>query len=178
MTALDQPSSAQARVSLEEFLVAVRPGLTRVLNHYAIPPEESQDVLQQALLALVFRWHSIHDPERWLTATLRNHCRAYWRRRRYRLYEAVDATVLEVLARPQSPPQEGRELWSDFESLLDELPERCRKVLKLRYELGLKPAEIARRLGYTLAGVRKTTHRCLAALSRKVLGSRLPPPRR
>lgn len=163
MSALDQP---QVEVPLDSFLRSVRPRLKALFAHYRIPLQETEDLLQQALLALLYQREKIRDPEAWLLGTLRNKCLLYWREQRRKLYDTVDATVLEYMARPMAPAQEGADLRRDLENALEHLPERCRSLLSLRYRQGYEPPELAERLGYSPASISKITTRCLAALTR------------
>ena len=159
--------------SLEVFLQKIRPRLKILFARYRIPPDDTEDILQQALLALVYRWRSVRDPEAWLTGTIRNKCLLYWREQRRRLYDAVDATVLEWVAEPVAPEQEDSDFRQDLQMVIDRLPERCRSVLSLRYGLGYEPPEVARRLGYSTTSISKVTTRCLAALTRQLFAAGL-----
>jgi RNA polymerase sigma factor (sigma-70 family) len=160
-------------VPFEEFLKAVEPKLKRLLAMYRIPSEDAEDVLQQSLLALVYQWDRVRDPESWLFGTLKRHCLMYWRMHRRRIYSAVDTTILEWLSEPIAPSQERSDLLSDLESLIERLPSRCRSLLRLRFRLGYEPLEVAHRLGYRASSIGKITTRCLAALSRELLSSGL-----
>jgi RNA polymerase sigma factor (sigma-70 family) len=166
MSALDQP---QVEVPLEGFLGKIRPRLKALFAHYKIPAQDTEDILQQALLALVYQRQAIRDPEAWLFGTLRNKCLLYWREQRRKLYDNVDAAVLECMAQPMAPAQEGADLRRDLENALELLPERCRSLLSLRYRQGYEPPELAERLGYSPASISKITTRCLAALTRQML---------
>lgn len=163
MSALDQP---QVEVPLENFLRNLRPRLKVLFAHYRIPLQETEDILQQALLALLYQRDKIRDPEAWLLGTLRNKCLLYWREQRRKLYDSVDAAVLDCIAQPMAPAQEGADLRRDLENALEHLPERCRSLLSLRYRQGYEPPELAERLGYSPASISKITTRCLAALTR------------
>lgn len=174
MSALDHP---QVDISLEAFLRNVRPRLKTLFVRYAIPPQDTEDLLQQALLALIYQRHVVRDPESWLIGTLRNKCLLYWREHRRKLYEVVDATVLELMAEPIPPAQETTDMRRDLANALEQLPERCRSLLSLRYQ-GFEPLEVAERLGYSQASIGKVTNRCLAALTRRLLTSGLPKKRR
>src|ERR1700733_2636898 len=123
MSALDHP---QVESSLEGFLRQVRPRLKTLFAHYRIPPQDTEDILQQALLALIYHREAIRDQEAWLLGTLRNKCLLYWREQRRKLYDSVDATVLEVMAEPVEPAQEGDDRHRDLTLALERLPERCR----------------------------------------------------
>jgi RNA polymerase sigma factor (sigma-70 family) len=161
--------------TFEQFLKAMGPKMKRLLAANRIPTEDAEDVLQQALLALIYRWDTIRDPESWLLGTLRRHCLMYWRDQRRRLYSAVDTAILEWLSRPVAPPQERSDLLCDLRQVLERLPARCRSVLELRFQLGYEPAEVARRLGYRDSSIGKVTGRCLAALAREMLAAATAP---
>ena len=165
MSALDHP---QVDASLEDFLEKLRPRLKALFARYRIPPQDTEDILQQALLALVYQWQSVRDAEAWLLGTLRNRCLLYWRDSRRKVYESVDAAVLEWMADPLKPAQEGADLTRDLAAILERLPSRCRSVLELRYYFGYDPPEVAERMGYSPTSISKVTNRCLAALMRQL----------
>jgi RNA polymerase sigma-70 factor, ECF subfamily len=161
-------SEAYADQPFEALLLRLRPEMTRILKHQAIPPEDAEDLLQETFFALVFKWDSIRNPEAWLLSTLRNRCGSYWRRRHHDLFEPVDAKILDLLAGPQAPPQERTELRHDLEVALAQLPESERRVLHLRYGLGCESSEIAERLGFESGGMRSLTSRSIVHLGREL----------
>jgi RNA polymerase sigma factor (sigma-70 family) len=163
MSALDQP---QVESSLEVSLEKARPRLRALFTHFRIPSQDTDDILQQALLALVYQVAEIRDPEAWLVGTVRNKCLLYWREKRRRLYDSVDSTVLECVAEPIEPTQETTALRRDLATALEHLPRRCRSLLALRYRHGYEPPELAERMGYSPGSISKVTNRCLAALTR------------
>ena len=167
------PELIETVLPFEEFLRTVEPKLKRLLAQYRIPSEDAEDVLQQALLALLYQWERVRDPESWLFGTVKRHCFMYWRMRRRQIYSAVDSTILEWLSEPLAPSQERADLLNDLENLIDRLPTRCRSLLRLRFRLGYEPLEVARKLGYRASSIGKVTTRCLAALSRELLASGL-----
>jgi RNA polymerase sigma factor (sigma-70 family) len=166
MSALDHP---EVDTSLEDFLKRVRPRLKALFQRYSIPPQDTEDILQQALLALIYQRQAIRDPEAWLIGTVRNKCLLYWRAHRRKLYEAVDAAVLDCMAEPMQPAQEALDVRRDLAAAIGDLPERCRSLLALRYQQGYEPAEVAERLGYSQSSISKVTQRCLAALTRRLV---------
>ena len=165
--------SQEPELTFDQFLQKVEPKLKRLLSTYRIPVDDAEDVLQQSLLALVYQWHRVREPETWLLGTLKRHCLMYWRTNRRRIYLSVDSTLLELLSDPIAPTQERTDLLCDLESLLGKLPSRCRQLLRLRFQLGYEPMEVARRLGYRASSIGKITNRCLAALSRELLAAGL-----
>ena len=161
----------RAPVALDDFLLRVEPRLKRLLASYRIPVADAEDLVQQALLALLYQWDTVRDPESWLLGTLRRRCLMYWRGNRRRLYRAVDAAILEWLSEPMAAPQERADLLADLEKLIGKLPQRCRSLLRLRFRLGYEPPEVAAKLGYRASSIGKITTRCLAALNRELLAS-------
>jgi RNA polymerase sigma factor (sigma-70 family) len=165
-----EPSASA--VPIDELLVRVEPRVRRLLSSYRIPRADAEDVLHQSLLALLYHWDRVGDPECWLLGTLKRHCLMYWRRHRRQLYAAVDAAVLDWFAVPAGPPTPARDgLQRDLESVVGRLAPHCRKLLELRFRLGYTPPEAAARLGCSPASVGKITSRCLAALSNELFGS-------
>ncbi|HEY9423009.1 MAG TPA: sigma-70 family RNA polymerase sigma factor [Thermoanaerobaculia bacterium] len=166
------PEPTENAAPFEEFLREVEPKLKRLLATWKIPSEDAEDILQQALLALLYQWERVRDPESWLFGTVRRHCLMFWRTNRRRIYSAVDSAILEWLSPPIAPAQEKADLLCDLESLIDKLPPRCRSLLRLR-QLGFEPPEVANKLGYRASSIGKITNRCLAALSRELVASGL-----
>jgi len=166
---MSAPDHHTADLSLEDLLQRVRSRLKAQFQRHRIPPQDTEDLLQQALLALIHQRPGIRDPEAWLIGTVRNKCLLYWRAHRRQLYESVDAAVLECLAKPQQPTQEGSDVRRDLTAALERLPERCRSLLSLRYGLGYEPAEVAVQLGYSRRSISKITRRCLAVLTRRLV---------
>jgi RNA polymerase sigma factor (sigma-70 family) len=166
MATLDQP---ELRDSLNNLLKSTRPRLERVLRGFEVPPEDAEDILQDAQLTLLYKWDKVRSPENWLIGTVKKKCIMYWRKRRGNLCEAVDAAILELIAAPQAPPQEREELAVDLDRVLSRISIRCRSLLRLRYGLGYGPTEVAERMGYRSSSIRKVTNRCLAALTRQLI---------
>src|SRR5215213_3154066 len=144
MSTLESP---EPELSFDDFLKNVEPKLKRLLSTFHIPADDAEDVLQQSLLALVYQWDRVREPETWLLGTLKRHCLMYWRTNRRRIYQSVDSTLLELLSEPVAPMQERTDLLCDLENLLGKLPSRCRQLLHLRFQLGFEPLEVARQLG-------------------------------
>ena len=145
----------------------------RICRRYSIPAQDAEDLMQQSLVALLDKQDEVKHPQAWLAGTLRNHCLMYWRRRRRRIYSAVDTAILETLAEPTPSEEHAIEFSHDLTQVLSRLPPRCRSVLELRYGLGYQPTETAKRLGYRTSSIYKILERCLAVLSRILTSSGL-----
>src|SRR5215475_5087550 len=145
MATLDHP---ELRESLNKLLKNARPRLERVLRHFEVPPEDAEDILQDAQLTLLYKWDKIRSPESWLIGTVKKKCIMYWRKRRGSLCEAVDSAILDLISQPEVPRQERDDLTLDLNRVLSRLSTRCRSLLRLRYGLGYGPNEVAERMGY------------------------------
>jgi RNA polymerase sigma factor (sigma-70 family) len=170
MSVLDHP---QVEGSIELFLERVRPRLKVIFLRFHIPPDDAEDLLQQALLAFCRHSGEVRDPSAWLAGILRHKCLLYWRDKRRKVYEVVDNTILEAMAKPQEPTQHEAELRHDMKGVIERLPRRCRALLKMRYGLGYEAPELAQYLGYRTSSIGKITTRCLAALMRHVTAAGL-----
>ena len=83
----------------------------------------------------------------------------------YRLYEAVDAHLLDSFHDSSLPAVERRRLMAEVDAALGRLRGRCREVLRWRYGLGCDRFETAARIGCRPATVGSLEKRCLAALA-------------
>ena len=95
MATLDHP---ELRESLNTLLKTSRPRLERVLRNFEIPPEDAEDILQDAQLTLLYKWDKVRSPESWLIGTVKKKCIMYWRKRRGSLCEAVDTAIRAAFA--------------------------------------------------------------------------------
>src|SRR5262245_12205785 len=68
-----------------------------LLKLYGVAPEDAEDVLQEALLALWRKRAQVKDYEAWLLSALRMECLRYRRREGRQIYSAVDEAALERL---------------------------------------------------------------------------------
>jgi RNA polymerase sigma factor (sigma-70 family) len=162
---------ADARDPVACVLDRVRPRLIAILARYRIPTQDAEDLTQEAILSLISSWSRVRDPDGWLMGVLRHRCANYWRSRQRRLYELVDDTLLEALAEPQTSPETRLDLAEDLGRAVAKLPPRCQSVFRLRYGLGCTPTETAERLGYRGSSISTVFHRCLSALTRRLVAS-------
>ncbi len=167
--------------SIDDVLADVYQGLRRpigrVLQKYRIPVEDAEDLIQTVLLLAVSKWSAIRDPEAWLIGTLQNRCILYWRGRLQfkRRFVQLDAT-----AEPAAAPAQARwELLADLGAASRRLPATQRRLVVLRFQLGLTSSEAATATGLADSSVRKILNRGLASL-REQLGEhpRRPAPAR
>lgn len=153
-------SSADLTAAVEE----VRPHLRRTLAAYRIPLPDGEDLLQDALLALVTRWEHIREPGPWLVGALRHLCGVYVRRqRRVRIVRVAEAE-LERLA-GAAPGDEHHGVRIDLQRLVQRLTPRHRRLVGLTFWLGFDARELAQALGGSQpASFRRTRRRAIARL--------------
>jgi|SRR6185295_7868051 len=165
------PEKSDLCLTLEELLPRLRRRLKQVFFRHRIPAQETEDIVQEALLSAVRHWDQIRDKEAWLLGTIRIRCAIYWKRKKMELLQAVDPPALEFLSRPVPPPQTRDEMVWDLETLTSDLSPRHRTVLRMRFALGMTTREVAERLGYCPTSVRKLVARFLDRLQRERDGS-------
>jgi len=150
------------------------PKLQGILRHFQIPPADRDDVLQDALLALVRRWDGVRHPQYWLLGTLTNCCRLYWRVQRRpsgRFVQAVDDETLELLAGTIQPVQSATPLRLALPRILGRLDVRGRSFLAANMA-GHTPRELGERTGYAADTVRGVLRRARATIRRALGGDR------
>lgn len=141
-----------------------RPRLQALLKLYRVEPEDAEDLLQEAVLALWRKRVQVKDYEAWLLSALRVECLRYRRRAGRQIYSTLDEPALERLAGHDGSSETDSSLGQDLRRLIRRLPARHQALIHLRYGLGLTPEETASRLGYRLSSLKKTTTRCLQVL--------------
>jgi RNA polymerase sigma-70 factor, ECF subfamily len=158
------PASATGGDELARAFAEQRPALRRLLRSFKIPPEDAEDLLQKTLLLAVMKQREIERPGAWLFGTLRTLCAVYCRKRRketWRVHE-LDAPGGELLVPPVAPEgQQQRERRLLLAELARGLPPHQRRVLMLRYQLGMQDVEVAAATGLAPISVRRTSLRAV-----------------
>jgi RNA polymerase sigma factor (sigma-70 family) len=158
-----------ARDELPELLEELRPKVRRILRWFKIPPQDAEDLVQITLLLALAKWPEIETPAAWVLATLQYRCIIYWRERRLAKERLVqlEPEMVEQLPQAACPPaQERREQRIDLGELARGLSERYRRVLVLRYQLGMRDSEVAEVTGLSPSSVQHTSQRAVAQLRR------------
>jgi len=152
--------------ALAELYDEVAPELLRISRHLVRDAAEAEDVLQSTFLAAIEAADSYDESRRvlpWLVGILARQA-GLARRKRRREIEPD-----RLVRRPEiDPPTRAAEVEFsiDLERALHELPERYREVLRLCLHEGLRPFEIAARLGRAPGTVRMQLQRGLKLLRR------------
>jgi len=158
------PSSA-----LSEVLARLLPRVRRLLFRQRIPPWDADDLVQRALTAAWRRGASVVHKEAWLYGTIKNMCIVYWRRRRGR--RAAYRPNAADLGRDQVERQRRVDLLLDIEIQSAKLSRRQRRLLFMRYGLGMTLAEIGTEMAICRSHVLRQEQLALERLRRLVLGA-------
>lgn len=153
---------------LEALIRRLSPRLEAILRRFRIPPQDSQDRIQNVTVQYIFKRSQIRNPDAWLVGALRRECLMYLRTARRSRMVAVDSPLLEVISEPLVPDAEREVMKAGLGGLIAKLPWKCQNLLRLKFVEGLNADEIAERTGYKRSSVDKVVRRCLSALKRKI----------
>ena len=125
----------------------------------------SEEVVQDAFVALQLRWRTVREPEKaaaWLRSAVLNGARSQLRKRRVR-------DRLLPRPAPDAAAADGYAVAADEHrrvvAALQQLPRRQREALVLRFYLELSERETAEAMGVSAGSVKTHVHRGLAALA-------------
>ena len=163
--------AAQFETWLGDLLERVEIRARPIFHRFGLGREDAEDLLQQTCMIFLRKRSEIHNPEAWMLGTIRNQCLMLLRRRHRSLAQRVDQAVLEQIAGSGESGQVAADLRHDLERVLLDVPERCHRLLRLRYLEGCEASELALQLGYKQSGIYKLVERCLAAFSRALVRS-------
>jgi RNA polymerase sigma-70 factor, ECF subfamily len=125
-------------------------------------PADSEDVVQEALLAMHLKrhtWDETQPIEPWLRAIARYKMVDHLRRRGFHDHVGIDAYAEQIAVTVDADAS------VDSQALLGGLPERQRRIVEEISLEGRRAAEVAERLGMSEGAVRVTLHRALKALA-------------
>lgn len=150
------------RNQFESFAELHEAGLFRLAYSLSGDRERAQDAVQEALAQVYQRWARVRDPLAYSRRVTVNSVRADWHR------SNRQGQVTEALARePMPAPAASEELVLERDALLaamDQLPDRQREVIVLRYGSQLSEAETATVLDLPLGTVKTHSRRGLARM--------------
>lgn len=93
---------------LGELVRSLRPRIRMLFTRYRLSPQDAEDMLTEALVALVWHGPAVENPGAWLMVTLGHRCSAHWRRRPVR--ERGTAARLGAQSAPVARAPRQREL--------------------------------------------------------------------
>ena len=172
-----RPAEAKraARMSLEAVFEAEEAPLLRFAFGLVGRREVAEELVQDAFLRLHQHWEQVEKPRAWLFRCVRN--RAYNHLRDHRRESLSDPSTASELA----PPATGRkkdmgeeapdEVLGRLEAaglvhmLLDEMDERDRQLVHLKYFEGFKYSRISEETGMSVGNVGYRLHHILKSLA-------------
>ncbi len=161
----------------EAFLTLYNRYLTRVYSRVRsrVPPEDTEDVVQDAFIAVVRSLGSFEERSQFGTwvYTIVNRQIADFYRKRHRGGKDNPTLALEDAERvPDSTPQQRDEV--DDRVLLQrammKIPEHYQEIISMRFADKLTFAEIAQRRGQSLEAVKSLYRRAIQAIREQIGG--------
>ena len=154
--------NARERQQFEEFMTSRWPGLVRLAFGLTGDRWLAEDLAQTALASAYASWRRVRradDPDAYVRRILINASKGRWRRHRVSEHPAEAAPEAAV-----ADPTASVDNRSALFSALQELPQRQRAVVVLRYLEDLTDAQAAALLGCSASTVRSQAARALAKL--------------
>lgn len=157
------------QIELRDLIKRLQPRIYRIGRSFRYPTHLIDDLYQEALLTWVAKASEIQDPEAWLIKTFKNRCIVHRRAQAAECRLLKEYTQRDRLNKENDAEwrRELLEMYLDLLRLVSCLPPKARKLLLMRLE-GYSSDEIAVRLGYHSASVRKIKNRVRSNLARKV----------
>lgn len=150
-----------------EYVLARGPALLRAAHQLTGHPLDAEDLLQNALTKTYLAWGRIEDRnalDGYVRRAMVNINISQWRRRKLEEYPSDE--LPEVVTGHETVTSDVHE---ELERALQELPERMRAAIVLRYYEDMTEPEIAKTLGISVGTVKSTVSRAMAKL-RSALG--------
>jgi RNA polymerase sigma-70 factor (ECF subfamily) len=134
-------------------------------------PIEAEDIAQESFLKAYSQLHKLRDPSRfagWLSRIVDQQCANLLRKKiRNRTSLGGEYTTLETSApafKPQKNPGLTKSQTNFVRQTVSKLPEKFRKVIIMRFVVGLSVIQIAQQLGKRQGTVRVWLHRAYKIL--------------
>ncbi|MGB9242056.1 MAG: RNA polymerase sigma factor [Candidatus Acidiferrales bacterium] len=169
--------------ALNELFAACIPRLRKTANRLTHSREDSEDILQEALLLGFRKIHQFKHRAKfstWMHSILRNSARTMWRRRRCEPFRSLLEVVKsedrpwfsahEISVNNHDPEKEyrQRERNNAIYEALDGLPPMYREVVLLLKIDELKLADAAKKLGVPLGTVKARMHRARRMIEKHI----------
>ncbi len=154
------PSNADApcdqdRSTLRSLFESEEPKLLRYAFSLTGRKEVAEEIVQEVFLQLHARWGEVNEPLAWLVRSVRNQAFHHLRKSRRETVPGEDALMNVGGVLDDSPDAivSRMEAVSEIRQLLNQLPEKDRKLIQLKYFDGLKYRDISERTGLTISNV-------------------------
>lgn len=142
--------------AFSELVKRYRRAAVRVASAIA-GPEDAEDVAQEALLLAFKALPDLDEPDRfaaWLSSITRNRALRWVKREQRAIHVEFDDALQSSLERIASQDSRGREAASELREGIDQLPESCRLVMRLRWLDEMPMQQISAFTGLPLSTVK------------------------
>jgi RNA polymerase sigma-70 factor (ECF subfamily) len=159
----DDGDFEQIYVKHFDFLLAI------ATRKFGVPASEAEPLVHEVFLSYLKRSGEIHDIHAWLLGGICHASRYFWRQN-VRGGETVE--IEELFEREDPTSHDIRNDLPDAltaRAVLDSLPPRYRKILRLRYYEGCSIAEIAESLGVKPKYAQKLVSKCIKKAEKNYL---------
>lgn len=131
--------------------------------------EVAEEMVQDVFLRLHLKWEEVEQPRAWLYKSLKNRILNHLRDERHMIYDSGDF-VASVANEAESTMESVSRLEAIHvvRGLLDSLPEKDRKLLRLKYFEGMRYREISEQTGQSVGHVGYRLHHLLKSLAKKL----------
>lgn len=158
------PSAEDEKPTLLEVFKAEESALLRFAHSIVGQRETAEDLVQDAFIKLHAHWLEVAQPRAWLFRCVRNLALSYLRdhRRETPIMEGQD------FASPQPDPEQSLgklEAIGSLQELVADLSPDDRTLVSLKYQEGLKYAQISQRTGLSVSHVGYKLHHALKNLA-------------
>ena len=164
MRAANAGDQTAYRRALERIAKLLRARVRRGLAKIGRGPEDAEDIVQEALLAVHLKrqtWDADKPVEPWVAAIARYKLVDHLRRRGFHNHVDIDEIADTLAAVPDETAAA-----IDRDHLLSALPERQRQIVEAFSIEGLSAREVSDRMGMTEGAVRVALHRALKRMAR------------
>lgn len=131
---------------------------------FRVPAPDAENLVHDVFVRFLRHRDRIQDDRAWLIAAVCNAARDYWR--------APERRVGAPREEHAFSPADALGASLDVASLMQQLPERCRDVLRRRFCDGSSSVELAATYATTTGYVKVMVHRCLSAARALLVGAR------
>lgn len=141
-----------------EFVLARQDRLRRAAYLMCGDPDQAEDLLQEALVALAEKWERVDHPDAFVRRVIYNRRVSTWRRNRH------EVAVEHLPDAGVGDGADDRARDADVHQVLRLLPPRQRAALVLRYFDDLTEAQAAAVMGVAVGTVKSLSHQAIARM--------------
>lgn len=141
-----------------EFVLARQDRLRRAAYLMCGDPDQAEDLLQEALVALAEKWERVEHPDAFVRRVIYNRRVSTWRRARH------EVAVEHLPDAGVGDGADDRARDAEVHQVLRLLPPRQRAALVLRYFDDLTEAQAAEVMGVAVGTVKSLSHQAIARL--------------